>query len=67
LGRASERLAAVSQIKEIVTTDTVPLPMERRPPNLTTLSTAPIFGGAIRQNYYRQSIGLLFDFGQDGE
>jgi ribose-phosphate pyrophosphokinase len=67
LGRASERLAAVPQIREIVTTDTVPLPIERRPPNLTILSTASIFGGAIRQNYYRQSIGLLFDFGQDGE
>jgi ribose-phosphate pyrophosphokinase len=67
LGRASERLAAIPQIKEIVTTDTVPLPAERRPPNLTVLSTASIFGGAIRQNYYRQSIGALFDFGLEGE
>lgn len=67
LGRATERLAAIPQIKEIVATDTVPLPSERRPPNLTVLSAAPIFGGAIRQNYYRQSIGSLFDFGQDGE
>ncbi len=67
LGRATERLDAIPQIKEIVTTDTVPVPPERRPRNLTVLSTAPIFGGAIRQNYYRQSIGSLFDFGHDNE
>jgi ribose-phosphate pyrophosphokinase len=67
LGRATERLAQISEIKEIVTTDTVPLAPERRPPNLTVLSTASIFGGAIRQNYYRQSIGSLFDFGSEGD
>ena len=61
---AFERLAAVPQIKEIVTTDTVPQ-HERTHPKLAVLSTGPVFAGAIRQNYYRQSIGDLFDFGDD--
>jgi hypothetical protein len=34
---------------------------------MVVLGTAPVFGGAIRQNYNRRSIGELFDFGQDGE
>jgi ribose-phosphate pyrophosphokinase len=64
-GKAFERLAAVPQITEIVTTDTVHLPEEKRPKHLRVLSVAPIFGEAIRRNYSRMSIGGLFDFGKD--
>lgn len=67
LGSAIERLAAIPQIREIVTTDTVPRPPERQLPNMTVLSTAPVFGKAIRQNYLRQSIGDLFSFWDDEE
>ena len=67
LGDAIERLAQVPQIREIVTTDTVPRREEDIPPYMTVLSTAPVFGGAIRQNYGRRSIGELFDFGQEGD
>lgn len=59
---ALARLAEVPEIKEIITTDTVPQE-NRDEPKLVVLSTAPVFAGAIRQNYYRQSIGELFDFG----
>ena len=59
---ALERLEAVPEIKEIVTTDTVPQNV-RPDSKLVVLSTAPIFAGAIRQNYFRRSIGELFDFG----
>jgi ribose-phosphate pyrophosphokinase len=62
---AFERLAAVPQITEIVTTDTVHIPEEKRPGNLRVLTVAPIFGEAIRRNYTRMSIGGLFDFGTD--
>jgi ribose-phosphate pyrophosphokinase len=62
LGKAIERLAAIPEIVEIVTTDTVPLPPERCLPNMTILSTAPVFGGAILQNATRRSIGELFSF-----
>jgi ribose-phosphate pyrophosphokinase len=67
LDPAVERLSAIPEIKEIVTTDTVCLPPEKRPPNLTILSVAPIFGDAIRMNYLHQSIGDLFTFGQSSE
>jgi len=66
LGNALERLSIMPQIREIVTTDTVPLPVEKRLPNMTILSTASVFAGAIYQNYNRRSIGELFDFGLDG-
>jgi ribose-phosphate pyrophosphokinase len=59
---ALERLAAVPQICEIITTDTVP---QQQHDKLVVLSTGSVFAGAIRQNYYRQSIGELFDFGDD--
>jgi ribose-phosphate pyrophosphokinase len=66
LGEALPRIAAFPQISEIVTTDTVPRLTEDQPENMTILRTAPVFSGAIHQNYYRRSIGELFDFGQDG-
>lgn len=59
---ALARLEAVPEIREIVTTDTVPQsPSDQS--RLVVLSTGPIFAGAIRQNYFRRSIGELFDFG----
>lgn len=67
LGDALERLAAIPEVQELITTDTVPMPLERRPKNMTILSTAPVFSGAIRQNYNRRSIGELFDFGHGGD
>jgi ribose-phosphate pyrophosphokinase len=60
-----ERIAAVPQITEIVTTDTVYIPPEKRHQKLQVLSVAPIFGEAIRRNYLRESIGDLFVFGED--
>jgi ribose-phosphate pyrophosphokinase len=64
VGPAKERLAAIPQITEIVTTDTVPLAPEDRLPNVTVLSVAPVFGEAIRRNLLRESIGDLFAFGE---
>jgi ribose-phosphate pyrophosphokinase len=62
---AIERLSSVPQITEIVTTDTVPIPPEKRRPNMTVLSVAPLFGEAIRRNYCRESIGSLFSAWED--
>ena len=60
-----EKLVAVPQITEIVTTDTVYIPPEKRHPKLTVLSVAQVFGDAIHRNYQRQSISDLFVFGED--
>lgn len=63
-GNGLQRLAAVPQISEIVTTDTVYIPPEKRHPKLRVLSVAHIFGEAIRRNYMRRSIGDLFVYGE---
>ena len=59
-----ERLAEIPQISEIVTTDTVYIPPEKRHPKLKIRSVAPIFADAIRYNLYHQSLNDLFVFGQ---
>jgi ribose-phosphate pyrophosphokinase len=59
-----ERLAAIPEIREIITTDTVHIPEEKRHPKLTVLSVAPIFAAAIHRNINRQSISDLFVFGE---
>lgn len=59
-----ERLAAIPQITEIVTTDTVYIPPERMHPKLKVLSVAQVFADAIRHNYNRESISDLFVFGE---
>lgn len=61
---ALQKLAAVPQIAQIITTDTVYIPPAKRHPKLTILSVAPVFGEAIRRNYLRESIGDLFIFGE---
>ncbi len=57
------RLAAVPEIKEIVTTDTIHIPEENRDPKLTILSVASTFAAAIQHNFSRESIGDLFVYG----
>src|SRR5512146_113592 len=54
-----ERLLAIPQITEIVTTDTVNIPPAKRHPKLTVLSVAPVFGEAILRNSIRESISNL--------
>jgi ribose-phosphate pyrophosphokinase len=60
-----ERLVAIPQITEIVTTDTVYIPPEKRHPKLTVLSIAQVFADAISRNYLRQSISDLFVYGEE--
>ena len=61
-GRAVEQLNAIDEIEEIVITDTVPLPEERKPTRLKVLSVAHIFGEVTRCNVLGQSVGDLFEF-----
>jgi ribose-phosphate pyrophosphokinase len=62
-----EKLAAIPEITEIITTDTVHIPEERRHPKLTVLSVAPIFAAAIQRNINRKSISDLFVFGEESD
>ncbi|MDF1515482.1 MAG: ribose-phosphate diphosphokinase [Anaerolineae bacterium] len=61
-GSAVSRLNAIEAIDEIVVTDTVPLPKNRRPDRLKVLSVARIFGEVIRCNVEGISVGSLFEF-----
>lgn len=59
-GEAVKRLAARSDVSEIVTTDTVPLPPDRRPPGLQTITVAPLLAEAIRRIHLGESVSSLF-------
>jgi len=60
-----EKLVAVPYIAEIVTTDTVCIPAEKRNPKLHVLSVGHVFGEAIRRNYLQESIGHLFVYAEE--
>jgi ribose-phosphate pyrophosphokinase len=65
IGNALERISTIPQVKQIMTTDTVPIPPSKRIPNLVILSVAPIFAEAIRRNIAHESIGKLFAYWED--
>ena len=59
-GPAVERLAN-APFKEIVVTNTVPVPPEKRFPALTVLSVAELIGRAIRYTHSNESVSSLFE------
>ena len=58
-GRATERIAG-SVIEEMVVSDTIPLPPEKRLDKITVLSIAPLLGEAIARIHTGRSVGELF-------
>jgi ribose-phosphate pyrophosphokinase len=58
-GNATERIAE-SKIEELVITDTIPLPEEKRLDKITVLSIAPLLGEAISRIHSGRSVGELF-------
>jgi ribose-phosphate pyrophosphokinase len=59
-GPAVERLRQ-SPIKELVTTDTIPIPPEKMLPNLKVLSVAPMLAETIWRIHSGTSVGALFE------
>ena len=59
-GPATERLAA-APLTELILTNTVPIPEEKRLPNMTVLSVAPLLGEVIRRIHHGISVGVLFN------
>lgn len=57
---ACERIAN-SNIKELIVTNTIDIPEERRLPNITVLSVAPLLGDAILRIFREESVSSLFD------
>jgi len=59
-GPAVDRLKS-SKISEVIVTNTLPIPEERRFPQLTVLSIAPLIARAIREVFDDGSVTSLFD------
>jgi ribose-phosphate pyrophosphokinase len=59
-GTAIERFGSQPDIAEIVTTNTVPIPPEKRLPNMHILSIAPLFAETIRRIHVGESVSSLF-------
>jgi ribose-phosphate pyrophosphokinase len=51
----------VLPIREIVATDTIPIPPAKRLPNLRVLSVAPLLGEVIRRAHEGRSVGEMFN------
>lgn len=59
-GNAVEKIKK-SVLKEVVVTDTIPIPSEKRIDKITVLPVAPLFGEAILRIHNEESISSLFD------
>ncbi len=59
-GPALERLKD-SEIKELVVTDTIPIPKDKMIPRIKVLSVASLLGEAIMRIHNEKSISVLFD------
>lgn len=59
-GKAIERLGDQRDIEEIVTTNTVPHPPEKRLSNMTILSIAPLLAETIQRIHNGESVSSLF-------
>lgn len=60
-GPAIERLQAQTDVDDIVTTNTVPIPPEKQLPNMHVLSIAPLLAEAIRRTHNGESISSMFE------
>lgn len=58
-GPAIERFRK-SPIKELIVTDTIPLPKGKMLPNIKVLSVAPLLGEAVKRIHEEESISVLF-------
>jgi ribose-phosphate pyrophosphokinase len=59
-GPAIERIAA-SPVKEVIVTDTIPVPDGKKHKKITVLSVAPLLGEAIHRIHSGLSVGAMFE------
>jgi ribose-phosphate pyrophosphokinase len=58
-GPAIERINA-SSVQEVIVTDSIPMPAGVSSPKIKRLSSAPLFGEAIKRIHLGESVGALF-------
>src|SRR5437588_4836892 len=59
-GPAIERLRD-APIRQIVVTDSIPVPPDRRLPNIKVLTVAPLLADAIKRIHFNESVSKLFE------
>jgi ribose-phosphate pyrophosphokinase len=59
-GPAIDRLRD-SPLKQIVVTDSIPLPPEKQLPRIKVLSVAPLLADAIKRIHFNESVSVLFE------
>ncbi len=59
-GPAIERLRD-APLKQVVVTDSIPLPPEKQLPRIKVLSVAPLLADAIKHIHYNESVSKLFE------
>ena len=59
-GPAIERLRE-APLREIVVTDSIPLPPQKQLPNMNVLSVAPLLADAIKRIHFNESVSKLFE------
>ncbi len=58
-GQVRQRLGR-EEIREVIVSNTIPVPPEKVLPKLTVLSAAPLLAEAIRRIHHNQSVSMLF-------
>jgi ribose-phosphate pyrophosphokinase len=59
-GPAVERLRD-APIKQVVVTDSIPIPPSKQLPNIKVLSVAPLLADAIKRIHFNESVSKLFE------
>ncbi len=59
-GPAIQRLRD-APIKQVIVTDSIPLPPEKQLPNIRVLSVAPLLADAIKRIHFNESVSRLFE------
>jgi ribose-phosphate pyrophosphokinase len=60
-GEAIDRLEKCSYLKELVITDSIPLPKSKEHPRIKVLTVANLLGEAIKRIHNEESVSCLFD------
>ncbi len=60
-GPAIERIDKCKHLKELLITDSIPLPKEKKHPRIKVLSIADLLGEAIKRIHNEESVSCLFD------